>query len=95
MQTTLRFADQLLRDAKAAAAQNGVSLTRFIEDSVRQRLSAATRPASTRRRVRLPVSTAKGGWNPAFKNWADVKKALADEQLADDLRSLRLPPPAP
>ncbi|MGA2052966.1 MAG: DUF2191 domain-containing protein [Opitutales bacterium] len=80
MQTTLRFADQLLRDAKAAAAQNGVSLTRFIEDSVRQRLSAAARPVHTRRRVRLPVSTAKGWLAPGYTNLKQADQALQEEE---------------
>ncbi len=90
MQTTLRFADQLLRDAKAAAAQNGVSLTRFIEDSVRQRLSAH-RSANTRRRVRLPVSTAKGWLAPGFSN---LQQAIEAIEVEDDKAWVRKHLPA-
>ena len=36
--TTLDLQDQLLRDAKAMAAQEGTTLTRFIEDGMRMKL---------------------------------------------------------
>ncbi len=38
MQTTLRINDQIFRNAKAEAAQLGVTLTRYIEDALRERL---------------------------------------------------------
>lgn len=38
MATTLRINEALFREAKAEAARSGVTLTRFIEDSLRQRL---------------------------------------------------------
>ena len=95
MQTTLRFEDRLLRDAKAAAAQEGLSLTKFIETTLRRHLYTKP-PTSTGRprRTRLPVSKAKGGWNPAFKTWASVKSFLAAEQLTEDLRKYGLTPPS-
>jgi hypothetical protein len=39
MQTILRIDDALYREAKAEAARCGVTITRFIEDALRQRLS--------------------------------------------------------
>lgn len=39
VQTTLRIDDQLYRDAKAEAARLGVTLTRFIEDALRERIA--------------------------------------------------------
>ena len=39
MQTTLRIDDALYREAKAEAARHGVTITRFIEDALRQRLN--------------------------------------------------------
>ncbi len=39
MQTTLRIDDQVFRNAKAEAARLGVTLTRFIEDALRERIA--------------------------------------------------------
>ncbi len=39
MQTTLRIDDITFREAKAEAARLGVTLTRFIEDALRQRIA--------------------------------------------------------
>ncbi len=41
MQTTLRIDDQIFRQAKAEAARLGVTLTRFIEDALRERVGGA------------------------------------------------------
>ena len=38
MQTTLRIDDHVFRNAKAEAARLGVTLTRFIEDALRERI---------------------------------------------------------
>lgn len=43
MQTTLRIDPTLYRDAKAAAAREGITLTRFIESSLQIRLSSVAR----------------------------------------------------
>lgn len=50
MQTTLRVDPALYRDAKAAAAREGVTLTRFIESALQMRLGTVSRSAVT-----LPV----------------------------------------
>jgi hypothetical protein len=50
MQTTLRINDALYREAKAAAAREGITLTSFIETALQARL---TRPGKSR--PRLPV----------------------------------------
>jgi hypothetical protein len=60
MQTTLRLDDELYRQAKAKAATLGISLTRFLEDAIRDHLET-TAPRRRDRRLRLPVSTAAGG----------------------------------
>jgi hypothetical protein len=39
MQTTLRIDDATYREAKAEAARLGLTLTRFIEDALRQRIA--------------------------------------------------------
>jgi len=39
MQTTLRLDDKLYREAKAEAARQGMTLTRFLEEALRLRLN--------------------------------------------------------
>jgi len=38
MQTTLRINDDLYRKAKAVAARSGITLTRFIEEALQERI---------------------------------------------------------
>lgn len=64
MQTTLRIDDQIFREAKAEAARLGVTLTRFIEDALRERVESAADSSSGRRaeiaeRARLMESLLK------------------------------------
>ena len=42
MKTTLNLDDRILRQAKGLAAQNGITLTRFVEDALRAKLNAAS-----------------------------------------------------
>ena len=42
MQTTLRIDDKLYREAKAEAARAGITLTRFIEEALRQRIAQSS-----------------------------------------------------
>ena len=44
MRTTIRFDDDLLRDAKARAARAGRSLNQFIEDAVRMAILTEAAP---------------------------------------------------
>lgn len=41
MQTTLRIDDQIFRTAKAEAARLGITLTRFIEEALHERIEKA------------------------------------------------------
>jgi hypothetical protein len=41
MKTTLNLDDQLLRKAKETAASRGMTLTRFVEDALREKLLEA------------------------------------------------------
>jgi hypothetical protein len=43
MQTTLRVDDATYREAKAEAARLGLTLTRFIEEALRQRIARSRR----------------------------------------------------
>ena len=85
MQTTLRLDDELYRRAKAVAAEQGMSLTRLVEEAIRERLNRAA-PARRRRRLRLPVATAAGGLAPEFSN---LQEAIEAADLAADLRKAR------
>lgn len=40
MQTTLRIDDAIYREAKAEAARRGVTLTRFLEEALRQKIAS-------------------------------------------------------
>jgi hypothetical protein len=55
--------DQLLRRAKAAAADEGMSLTAFIEGAIRRRLESRE-AALTAERPPIPVFAAVGGLRP-------------------------------
>ncbi len=60
MKTTLDIQDNLLANAKAAAALQRTTLTRLIEEGLSMRL-AVTEKKHLPRRVTLPVMTGKGG----------------------------------
>ena len=58
MQTTLRIKEHTYRRAKAKAGELGLSLTRFFEEAVEDRL--ARLEARPSKRIVLPVSSASG-----------------------------------
>jgi hypothetical protein len=58
MRTTIRLDDQLLREAKRAALESGLSLTAFIEDSLREALA---RRQSSPTRAKVTLKTIAGG----------------------------------
>ena len=77
MQTTLRIDDQLYREAKAAAAREGVTITRFIEESLKLRLHRGAR-AGKSKRVSLPTFAGGG-----FLYSPEELKALAQRTEAE------------
>lgn len=48
MRTTVRLDDDLMKEAKVRAAEQGITLTQLIDESLRARLSARSRPKKTR-----------------------------------------------
>ena len=62
MRTTIRLNDDLLREAKAYAAATDRTLTRLIEDALREAL-ARRKQRAKRPRVELPTS-GEGGLQP-------------------------------
>jgi len=85
MQTTLRLDDELYRQAKAQAVAQGISVTKLVEEAIREHLSKPP-AAPRRRRIHLPVSTATGGLRPQFRT---LEEAVAAADLTDDLRRAR------
>jgi len=63
----------------------GMSLTKFLEEAVRERLYTPE-PTPRRRRLRLPVSSAAGGLARGFSTLED---AVAAADLADDCLRMR------
>ena len=64
MRTTIRINDDLLKQAKKKAAEEGCSLTSLVEDGLALILS---KPKTYRRKpVALPVSKATGGILPGI-----------------------------
>ena len=61
MATTLRIDDRLYREAKAAAARQGITVTRFIEEALRLKLQSAG-AVGTREPVVLPTYAAGAGF---------------------------------
>jgi hypothetical protein len=58
MRTTIKLDDQLLMDAKIAAAKSGKSLNKLVEDAIRDTL-ARQKERAPRKRIELPIF--KGG----------------------------------
>ena len=61
MKTTLNLNDQVLRSAKGRAARDGITLTRFVEDALRARLTDA---GSRNPAFRLRLETVTGDEPP-------------------------------
>jgi hypothetical protein len=59
MRTTIRLDDHVLAEAKQLAARTGRSLTRVIEDALRETLRRR-KPPERRPRVRLPTVSGRG-----------------------------------
>lgn len=79
MRTTIRLNDQLLREAKRAAAGSGRTLTALIEEALRERL-ARRKAAPPRDWIHLP--THPGGFDPGVD--IDNSAVLLDLMETDD-----------
>lgn len=63
MRTTIRLDDDLLSEAKVYAARRGLTLTRLIDDSLRETLARRHEAARETGRVEVPTS-GQGGIQP-------------------------------
>jgi hypothetical protein len=77
MRTTVRLDDNLLKEAKVRAAEQGITLTQLIDESLRERLAARPRRRSTER-FRL-TTYGKGGTRPGV----DLDDNRATRDLMD------------
>lgn len=83
MQTTLRINDKIYRRAKAKSSELGLSLTRFFEEAVEERLARLEqRP---QKRIELPVSTACG----SVLSEEELRQRVAVADLQDDFQKIR------
>lgn len=83
MQTTLRIDDNIYRRAKAKSSELGLSLTRFFEEAVEERL-ARLEPQCPTKRITLPVSSVSGSVMDAD----ELHCRIEDADLSDDLLKL-------
>ena len=81
MRTTVRLDDALLQEAKVRAAEQGITLTQLIDESLRERLAARPRRKSTKP-FRL-TTYGKGGTRPGID--------LDDNRATRDLMDRDLP----
>jgi hypothetical protein len=77
MRTTIRINDDLLRQAKKRAADEGRTLTSLVEDGLAFIL--AKPKSGLRERVELPVSKATGGVLPGIdlNRSSDLEEAMS------------------
>ena len=78
MRTTIRINDDLLKQAKKHAAEEGRTLTSLVEDGLLLVLSKAKPKQSTP--IKLPVSGATGGVLPGIdlNNSSDLEEAMSE-----------------
>lgn len=81
--TTLRIDDELYRQAKAEAAREGITLTRFIEEALRLRLQHG--PLTPTGPVELPTFAAGQGFALSPDG---LKQLMHESQLDYDLAQL-------
>lgn len=83
MRTTVDLPDELLRQARQRAAQEGTTLTALLADGLRLRLSDVV-AVGRRRRRRLPISRIGGGLRSGIdpSSNASLLDAADDESAA-------------
>jgi hypothetical protein len=86
MRTTLNLDEELLNQAKLAAARGRTTLTAFVEAALRERLLRADADPPEQR-APLPLSTRRGGFRPGVDLDDNVAtRDLMDEGLALEAR---------
>jgi hypothetical protein len=85
MQTTLRIDDELYREAKAEAAREGVTLTRFLNEALQLRLDKAKAVPA---RGAFSFRTYRGGQSVPF-DAQRLKEVSDQEQERHDIEKLK------
>ncbi len=85
MQTTLRIDDRIYREAKAEAAREGVTLTRFLEEGLRLRLESKRSAGVGADHFRVFSAGRADTYT-----WEDTVRIAEQEQDAADLGKLGL-----
>jgi len=83
VQTTLRIDDPLYREAKVQAAREGITLTRFLEESIRLRLKQGACPPPEPHTFR--VWDGKVGRSPTGE---EIQRIADEKQESHDLANL-------
>lgn len=83
MQTTLRIDDRLYREAKAEAAREGVTLTRFLEEGLRLRLEKKLTTTPAAHLFRVYESKQQD-----VPTWEEIRKLADEEQEDQDLSKI-------
>lgn len=88
MQTTLRINDNLYREAKAQAAREGITLTRFLESALQSKLSKSqSRLTGRPHPFRIHHSD-----TPCTLSNEDIRRIADEEQEKYDLAKLGILP---
>jgi hypothetical protein len=94
MQTTLRINDAIFREAKAEAAREGMTLTRFLEEALTFRLRAGHREKASAR-MALPAFDSGTRLPKSYHLATAIRSAEAEEEGKMRTSFLRtLPNPA-
>ena len=80
MRTTIRLDDELLREAKRAAIDNGQTLTSLIESALRERL-AKRKQSGGRPRIKLVTGSGVPRPGVELSNNAAVRDLMDEEDL--------------
>ena len=86
MQTTLRIPDDLYREAKAEAAREGTTLTRFLAEALRLRINQ-----KTAKPTRPHVFRVYDPGTPCRFSDRDIRRIAAEEQEKYDIAKLGIP----
>jgi hypothetical protein len=86
MRTTLDLPDELLKRAKIAAVERGVTLRELVGSALAKDLDAGPEPEPVSRKVHFPIFSSARPGSLELTN-ADLARAEAEE----DLRRLGLP----
>jgi hypothetical protein len=90
MQTTLRIHDALYREAKAQAARAGISLTKYIEDALREKIGqqgSALREAAPDYETNSPSKQDLKALDFGLAEFVEAEEVGAEEAWDEELKA--------